>query len=524
MIAALVWFAVSFTAPGAMAYRAELVGPGGAVTRTVLRAVARPDASEITARPAGATEQAFVQVPEGWRQGGYLVRVVSLYGGTIEKASNPLAVAAGTPDTLMLDAAALAWKWARTFPCYLAPTANCVAFRRASPSDSARVVSAGRPLAGLGPVIHQEDVQRADLAALCRSYGYTARRGVRDSLWCRAGPVAPEQPPAPVADFFVAPSGYDFASGSASAPWRTIGRANLAPAGSTVGVAAGTYTEAPSAAGVRFVGVPGARITPRVSLSKSLTVVQGMYLDGGLEFRGGADRDSVIGCAIRKSLGFYASAIAPALDPAVIRCAFDLDWIDGRDGSGEDRNMTAPRVVRPVIEDCTGTITRRAGEPDRVLWRWSSVSYPVLRRDTIRFVHESDGDSDNAASMKWLAVRYALIEDCRFTSDYTGTFGGTGPFFPMWRDSTYGATVLRTTWESVRGALYFSPNTAGTWVCSCFGHAFDEITLRAPGVLWFYQCKLHGDRWARSTAYAGSFNVYNSGGVPPGLTVKPYSP
>src|SRR6185436_9922202 len=47
--------------------------------------------------------------------------------------------------------------------------------------------------------------------------------------------------------------GSDSRSGSASAPWKSIERANRAAPGSIVHVAAGTYDDAPNAPGVTFI-------------------------------------------------------------------------------------------------------------------------------------------------------------------------------------------------------------------------------------------------------------------------------
>ena len=332
--------------------------------------------------------------------------------------------------------------------------------------------------------------------------------------------------------YHVATWGNDAWPGGALAPLATIRAANAKADVRQVWVKPGTYADAPDRSGVVYVGAvdaPGDTlsreeriITGPVSLRGPLTKIQGFTLAGGLFFKGGADRDSVIDCRVRGDLGFYASATKACRLPALVRCDLDLRSIDARDGSGVDRSMTAPRVVEPTFESCQVTVTRKVGEPDRVLWRMSSVDRPRLLRSSFTLTHQTGGSNgDDAASIKFLSVRGIDAQDCIFTSDYLGDFMGTGPFFPMLRDSTYGAW-RRCTFESVRGNMYFSPNTAGTWVCSCSGSTFDEIVLKAPGTIFFYQCPIRGDRWSRSHAFAGRFNKYNSGGIPTGLVVGPY--
>src|SRR5262249_20677369 len=162
---------------------------------------------------------------------------------------------------------------------------------------------------------------------------------------------------------------------------------------------------------------------------------------------------------------------------------------------------------------CDITVTR----DDGVLWRWSGVDDATIAHTTIRLVN-GGSDNDDDASWKWVWVRRATIRDCRIGLDTRGDFGGTGPFAPMRRDSAVGTRVVRTTIEATRGGFLFSPNTAGTWSCSCSDNRFEHVTVRAPGRVWLYQCpRPDSDVWLASAVEAGRFEAYHTGEMPRGL-------
>ena len=314
--------------------------------------------------------------------------------------------------------------------------------------------------------------------------------------------------------------GKDSASGTVTAPWRTIERANRVAAGSIVVVAAGKYHDAPSAPGVTFIGAeqpgePERIITRTVELSGRGTRITGFTLAEGLDFEDGARDNVVERCLVQDHWGMWGDKTAAPRDNRIVHSRLDVREIAAHT-HGDDRDRRAPRIVGPSLVDCDVTVRRTGG----VLWRWSGVDDARITRTTIRLVNGGSNNDDDA-SWKWLYVRRAAISDSRIVLDHHDDFGGTGPFAPMWRDSTWGIRMLRTTVEAVRGNMIFSPNTAGTWICSCGGHRFEDVTIKAPGTLMLYQCPRHSsDTWVRSKVYAGTFEPYNTGKMPAGLSVR----
>jgi hypothetical protein len=352
---------------------------------------------------------------------------------------------------------------------------------------------------------------------------------------CSRSPMAPapSESPAPLREvagastltgesrFVDAEVGDDDGPGTAEAPWRTIARANRAPSGTTVWVSAGTYADAPTAPGVTFRGAHlyslGSRvITPGVTLAGRGTRIVGFTLAGGLAFVGGASDNLVDHCFVEGRWSITGTATAAPRMNWITSTRMNLDAMSAHT-YGDDRDRTVPRIVSPVLENCIVTVRRSGG----VLWRWSGVDDARITGTTIRLVN-GGAHNDDDASWKWLYVRNSRIEDSRIVLDHEGDFGGTGPFAPMWRDSTVGTQMVRTTVEAVRGSMIFSPNTHGTWSCSCGDNRFEDVTLRAPGTVWLYQCERpESDVWAGSRVIAGRFEKYNTGVVPPGLAVLP---
>ena len=318
-------------------------------------------------------------------------------------------------------------------------------------------------------------------------------------------------------------TGHDSGPGTSRAPWRTLDRANRVAPGATVWVAPGTYDDAPTAPGVRFNGASarsrGERVVrDAVSLSGRGTRITGFTLAKGLDF-GRAARDNVVdGCMVRDHWGVWGEADAAPRNNWIIRTRMNLEWMAAHT-YGDDRDRTVPRIVAPKLVDCDITV-RRSGD---VLWRWSGVDDAQIVRTTIRLVNGGKHNDDDA-SWKWIYVRRALIMDSRIVLDHAEHFHEAGPFAPMWRDSTWGVRVVRTTIEAVRGDMIFSPNTAGTWGCSCGGHRFEDVILRAPGTVALYQCpRKSTDVWIRSKVFARRFDKYNMGRVPAGISVKRYT-
>jgi hypothetical protein len=329
--------------------------------------------------------------------------------------------------------------------------------------------------------------------------------------------------PAGRVHFVSASRGNDSWPGTARAPWRTLGRANRVAPGATVRVAAGTYADAPTAPGVRFMGAdPTSKreriVTRVVSLSGRGTQITGFTLAGGLDFDGGARDNLVDRCVVRDHWGMWGSASAAPRGNRITRTRMDVHEI-GAHTYGDDRDRTVPRIAAPSLVDCDVTVRRSGG----VLWRWSGVDDANIVRTKIRLVNGGHHNSEDA-SWKWFYVRRARITDSRIVLDHSASFGETGPFAPMWRDSTWGTRMVRTRVEALRGGMIFSPNTAGTWGCSCGGHRFEDVVLRAPGTIWFYQCPRDpSDTWLRSRVYAGRLDEYNTGRMPAGLEVRRYA-
>lgn len=315
--------------------------------------------------------------------------------------------------------------------------------------------------------------------------------------------------------------GRDSGTGGARSPWKSIGRANRVAPGSVVRVAPGEYDEAPTAPGVRFIGADaaskGARvIDDKVELTGRGTEIVGFTLEEGLDFAGGARNNLVLRCVVEDHFGIWGGADAAPRNNRVAHTRMRIEEMAAH-RYGDDRDPT-PRIVAPIIEDCDITVTRSDG----VLWRWSGVDDARIVRTTIRLVNGGHHNDDDA-SWKWLYVRRALIADSRIVLDHDADFGGTGPFAPMWRDSTWGIRMVRTTIEAVRGDMIFSPNTAGSWVCSCGGHRFENVVLKAPGTVRLYQCpRPSSDVWVGSRVQAGRFDRYNTGSMPKGLSIRNY--
>jgi hypothetical protein len=285
-------------------------------------------------------------------------------------------------------------------------------------------------------------------------------------------------------------------------------------------VAPGTYDDAPAAPGVRFVGATSTSrrarvVTETVKLTGRGTRISGFTLADGLDFEDGARDNLVESCRIEDHWGLSGGARAAPRNNTIRRSRLTVREMHAHN-DGDDRDRRAPRITAPALEDCDVTVRRSGG----VLWRWSGVDDARILRTTIRLVN-GGSRNDEDASWKWLYVRRARIADSRIVLDHSATFDETGPFAPMWRDSTWGNRVERTTIEAVRGGMIFSPNTAGTWICSCGGNRFDNVTIRAPGTVWFYQCaRKSNDTWVRSHVYAGRFDAYNTGSMPGGLAVR----
>lgn len=316
--------------------------------------------------------------------------------------------------------------------------------------------------------------------------------------------------------------GRDSGPGSARAPWKTIERANRVRPGSSVFVAAGTYTDAPTAPGVHFVGAtsksPGARIiTKTVKLSGRGTRIRGFTLAEGLDFEGGARDHLIESCEIRDHWGVWGGPKAAPHNNRIRTTRMNVREIAAHNW-GDDHDRDVPRINGLTIEDCRITVRRTGG----VLWRWSGVDGAKVLRTTIRLVNGGAKAGDDA-SWWWIYVRRPVVVDSHIILDHPEGLSETGPFAPVWRDSTWGARIVRTTIEAVRGSFIFSPNTAGTWICSCGGHRFEDVVIRAPGTVWFYQCpRKANDVWVRSRIFAGRLDEYNVGRMPAGLTVRPY--
>jgi len=360
------------------------------------------------------------------------------------------------------------------------------------------------------------DTDRASMSTRRRTRVWIAL-----ALALLAWPVVAPAAPAPLRRVD-AVHGRDAWPGTAAQPWRTLERANRAAPGTVVRVAPGDYGDAPVAAGVTFVGESQgshrAVVTSAIVLDGTGTRLRGLTLAGGLTFEGAARNNVVDGCTILRHFRIEGGVDAAPRFNRVVRTRMRIDDLTAKARDG-DRLLDAPRIVAPAIVGCDITVTRDGG----VLWRWSGVDDALIEGTTIRLVNGGHHNDDDA-SWKWFWVRRATIRDCRIVLDTRGDFGETGPFAPMWRDSTTGVRVVRTTIEATRGGFIFSPNTAGTWVCSCSDNRFDHVTVRAPGRLWLYQCpRPDNDVWVASSVEAGRFEAYNTGDMPRGLAVRAFA-
>lgn len=185
----LAFVQLAFTAPADSVTLAQVKAYGVQTIdryghQAVVACYSRPAQSSgppIPARP-GKDDSLFVWESEDW-QGRLYVVFSKDRAGNVSRPSNPVMVACGQTvsgaDTVFFNVASSGAqpKWSHAT---VSPRIRLVAWPL-RPYDF-RMESENPALKGLGPVLHQETLQRAAVTDLCRAFGFWCLRG--DTLKC----------------------------------------------------------------------------------------------------------------------------------------------------------------------------------------------------------------------------------------------------------------------------------------------------------------------------------------------------
>lgn len=134
--------------------------------------------------------------------------------------------------------------------------------------------------------------------------------------------VTPTPTPTPTSVFYVATTGSDTASGSSTAPWRTVGHAAAsAPAGSTIRIESGTYAAfSVSRPDLTFEDVVGAVVTiaggtTAIAITANDTTIRGLRVTGATSqgiWADGADNLVLSGLQVDHNIGHGVQVIRSA--------------------------------------------------------------------------------------------------------------------------------------------------------------------------------------------------------------------